>query len=230
MLRLLVLLLVASSAWAELKLPSDPIRIQANTGAVIRVETDADQLAWKVPAGVWADPDSLKTKRLVCTAGPGTYTITLVACTGDEGIVFKDITLIVGPPDPIPVPPPPVDDTLRDKFIAAFALDAGTRAEKVGWRTSLWAVYMAQADRIAAYPDSTTFAAALADLQAAVKGELKDTSPNPPEWKLYNLRRAIAAEVQAVMGDDGDAKLDAATKMKAKTLFLRIGKALEGIK
>lgn len=130
--------------------------------------------------------------------------------------LLKDLDVgPVVPPSP-PNPKPPADP-LAVALKAAYLADTG--AAKANQLADLAELYRQAADL--AGQESVATATQLMERIRAASVVLKIDG-------LLPCRKLIAAECVRVLGTDPDARLDAATRVAAKTLFLRIHEALKG--
>jgi len=88
-----------------------PTTVEVGKKCVIKVQTTAKKVTWKIPAG--CDAENLDGKRLAVWALPGTYTFVAMVPNGDDVVSIDYVLTVVGPrppppgPDPIPPTPPP---------------------------------------------------------------------------------------------------------------------------
>lgn len=124
------------------------------------------------------------------------------------------------PPGPGPTPPPPVVDPLRKKVADAFALDAGSPADKKQWAAALSGYYEAAVELKLA--DDATIQTA-GDLTARIRA----TVTLPPD-KLVTTRTAIGQELAALLGT-ASTPLSAEARKALPLLFTRIAAALDEV-
>ena len=218
--------LAKDPAKVDLKLATN-LTIEAGKLAILTAETEAMTVSWDIPLGVDADEASLTTKRLVCTANPGSYVINC-ALLADGKIIFRKTQLIVtpppGPPTP-PVPPTP-PDALTLVLQAAYTADAGTPDQKTTWKTALWSVYAAMGDHCDKLPATATVKDLLSDLQTSVR----NPAILPDVNSLNGVRKAIALETGRALGINGAQVLDPVTRQAAKDLFKHVATSLQQVK
>lgn len=124
----------------------------------------------------------------------------------------------VPPPVPVPVPVPVPADPLAVPLAAAFAADGSPAAAA----KALAGVYR-QSSIATDNPALTT----LEDLFAVLHAAGQSVAPDPA---LARVRRVIADELNAKIGRNPAAPLDAATRANAKAQFTRMAALLEVLK
>lgn len=123
----------------------------------------------------------------------------------------------LGKIDPKPPEPPKPADPLAVALRAAFVVDTG--AAKAEHLLTLAELYK-QAGDLAGLEAVTTTGQLMERIRQAAAALKIDG--------LLTCRKLIAAECAAVLGTDRDAAMTAATREKAKALFLRVHEALKG--
>lgn len=118
-----------------------PKEIKFPAGKLCRVEakTTAKTILWRVPSSV--DADDLRSPKLLCTALPGTYTLTCIACT-ETGIIVADCVLIVEGAEPGPPPRPNDPFKIELKKLAESAI-----VDEVGRVAALYRFAAAEAKK-----------------------------------------------------------------------------------
>lgn len=183
-----------------------PKEIKFPAGKLCRVEakTTAKTILWRVPPAV--DVDDPKVARLLCTAPPGSYTLTCIACT-ETGIAVADCTLIVEGAEP--GPPPRPNDPFKSEL---KRLAESANAEEVARVASLY--------RFAA-AESTKAEYATIDALLAVISEAANLIKVPT---CVAIRARVRDELATQLGDaDGPE-----TRAKAKTIYTSAADALDG--
>src|SRR6185436_829666 len=100
-----------------------PTTVEVGKKCVIKVQTTAKKVTWKIPSG--CDAENLDGKRLAVWALPGTYTFVAMVPNGDDVVSIDYVLTVVGPRpppppdpvDPIPPPPPPPVKSFRVIFV-----------------------------------------------------------------------------------------------------------------
>lgn len=187
----------------DLTLPKE-IKFQAGKLCRIEAKTTAKTILWRVPPAV--DVDDPKAARLLCTAPPGSYTLTCIACT-ETGIVVADCVLIIEGAEPGPPPRP------NDPFKAELKkLAESANTEEVSKVASLYRFAAAEA----AKPEYATVEDLLAVISKAADFLVVPT--------CAAIRARVRDELAKQLGEiDGPE-----TRAKAKAIYTMAADALEG--
>ena len=183
-----------------------PKEIKFPAGKLCRVEakTTAKTILWRVPSGV--DVDDMRSPKLLCTALPGSYTLTCIACT-DTGITVADCVLIVEGSEPLP-PPKPVDPFKAElKKLAESAV-----VDEVGKVASLYRFAAAEATK----PEYATIEDLLAVISKAA------------DFLIVPSCVAIRARVREELASQLTEADSPALRLKAKAIYTAAADALEG--
>jgi hypothetical protein len=183
-----------------------PKEIKFPAGKLCRVEakTTAKTILWRVPSAV--DVDDLRSPKLLCTAPPGSYTLTCIACT-DTGIAVADCVLIVEGAEPGPQPRP------NDPFKTELKkLAESANAEEVARVASLYRFAAAEATKA----EYATIEALLAVISEAANLIKVPT--------CAAIRARVRDELATQLGDTDGPE----TRQKAKAIYTLAADALEG--
>ena len=183
-----------------------PKEIKFPAGKLCRVEakTTAKTILWRVPPAV--DVDDPKVARLLCTAPPGSYTLTCIACT-ETGIAVADCTLIVEGSEP--GPPPRPNDPFKSEL---KKLAESANAEEVSKVSALYRFAAAEAGK----PEYATIDDLLAVISKAADFLVVPT--------CAAIRARVRDELATQLGNaDGPE-----TRQKAKAIYTNAADALEG--
>lgn len=239
---LAVVLIFASLVFADVKIlgdsKSEPYKL-----VTLRADADGAALIWDV-----SDEDLVSSREfpdgsLTLTAKPGTYRIKVRAVRMKDGKISVEtarhvLTFGDGPAPKPPVPPdpkpptppdpkpptpptPPPQSELGKKFQAAYASDPSPVAAKRGFLLSLAGFYegVAESEWLAKADIPST-----ADMLAYLRAERVKFCPDSA---LMEVRKIISEQMLREFGDDPTTKVD---RVKAKTVFLTISKALQEVK
>lgn len=158
--------------------------------------------------------------RLLFAAGPGVYKVKVRSVVLKDGrtlIETARVVVTIGEPTPPPPPPPPPDDALAKTLRTAHAADAD--ADKAKHAKSLAALYRNA-------PGVLDKAATAGDLYRILK---ESAAMLLPAAAVPNTRKAVAAELAAVLPATPETALTDMHKQQARSLFGRLAAALEAL-
>lgn len=222
---LVVLVLAGAVRAADPPLPVleviGPITAEVGKKCVIRVQTTAKKVTWKIPAG--CDTENLDGRRLAVWALPGTYTFVAMVPYGDDVVSMDYVLTVTGPRPPPPPPPPPPDDPVltpfQVKLQAAYRADGATLESK-----SKYAALWRNAAKTTVFDTGiATPGALLAELKVAV-GLL-----GIPHGSLDKTARVVADELNPLMPKPANGTMTAEVRQGVATLFTRIATDLDAI-
>ncbi len=194
--------------------PPQPVWTEIRADPILTVLTAPAASRWVlVDDGADLRPDADGKGASFAASKPGRYRIVVIAGEGEP----VRVALVVGA-NPGP-DLPPLDDPVARRFRAAFDLDLRDPAKKAADLLDLVELYRQAAD-LADRTDIGSVAALVARLREASKILVVDG--------LSDLRKAIAVELAAAFPID--APLDDANRVKARTLFLKLGRVLQTLK
>jgi hypothetical protein len=191
------------------------VKIEAMTGpVVIRSRfTDSNGIETR----------TINEKYIWVVTATGTGRTDLIVIPEGGKALRRCLDVDAGPPGPGPIPPDPPGPVspLTKAFLAAYALD--TDADRAASLKYLQLVYAGMAQQAKSQTGLKTNADALAWIHGIV------AAPNVglTATQLVNLRKAIAAEMQATFGTTGTTPIDLA-KLAAE--LDAISKALAGVR
>ena len=117
----------------SLRLP-DTVKASPGQLVVVRPETEAKMVWWRVPPGVQFDTGDYGRKLLLVANTAGRYPLVAFIAQGqDQGAVAETVLVVEGPA------PAPVEDPLRKDLLALAAAETG--AERVKQIKTLAALY-----------------------------------------------------------------------------------------
>lgn len=223
--------LPAPKAASALKMPAT-IDCQANSIAVLKVETSAKTFTLEIPAGVDFFPKPpgdltgpvrrvqfIASTTIGMTAPVGVYQIRGFCGDPEGNVSFADCVLTVkgaAPPGPGPAPADPLTAELQTLLTADYGTDQLAAVKTMA------ALYRDAADLAKA--DGNT---SVADFRAAVEAVAKRKLPDPKIAK--ELRARVAKEFRDKLPDD-EQPMDKSTRDALVALFTKIAAALEALK
>lgn len=203
---------------------------------MVVAKTEGEDVLWipkddglkPVPSDMLKDP-----KTYIAIAPKGRYRLLAVTTVGKKSQYAETVLIFGGgdvPPQPPPGPNPPPNptppaDDLGMRLQKAYDLDQGHPAVKRGQVLTLSGLFEAMRD-VAKKQTVTT-------LHQLLETMIKTRDDPPgiiPLTALTGVRKVISAELAIALGDDPGAAMTDALRVKADTTFLRISKALEGVK
>lgn len=172
-------------------------------------------------------PDLLKDAKVcvVYAPKPGRYRVLAFCAKGDEPSQPVTVQVIIEGDTPTPPTPPapgPVDP-LAQRFQATYTADKGDPAANRTQLSNLTGLYQAVAEISRDPTHFKTMGDVLTELQATARAMVR------PDV-LVELRKLIAAEVNATLGTNAALTLDAVKRAQVTDCFTRIAKALEQVK
>jgi len=208
---LLMLALSAPAAPPPLSVPCEA-RGEPGDFLVVKADTTGKTVLWKALDGGLAmvPADKLKDTKeaIVLAKAPGTYRLLAVTCSGDEMAEPVIVTVIISGGDALL-------RTLQAAYAAETDPDKAAQVKALAtlYRSAASDKFLAEATTAGALFQAMSKAAAILGVQGKLKG----------------VQTALATEVQGKLGTK-DVPLDEATKKAASEVFLKVAKALEGIR
>jgi hypothetical protein len=193
-----------------------PITVPVGKKCVLKADTTAKKVTWRIPAGV--DALSLNGKELAVWALPGTYTFTAMVPSGDD-VVSKELVLTV-----VGAQPPPIVDTLAADIQAAFDGEPSSVLVNGSPRLkSLDAVALAEAYRAhaRALPTFATANDAANDLLTVRKAAVAERVPS--------VRLIAGKELAKILPSAASAQLTDQMKKDAAALLNRVAVILDNL-